>query len=75
MFEIFAGTGFIFWIILVVLAILTPIMIYLIQRNTNQMRLELRKNLAVMAKTLADGNLAVKQPEQDQPKARILCRA
>ena len=42
-YSILAGLGGIFWIILLVLAVLTPLMIYLIQRNTHQTRQELRK--------------------------------
>jgi rubrerythrin len=40
--EIFGGIAAVLWIVLFVLAILTPLMIYLIQRNTHQTRIELR---------------------------------
>jgi len=43
LFAIAGGLGGIFWLITMALIVLTPIMVYLIQRNTYQNRQELRK--------------------------------
>jgi NMD protein affecting ribosome stability and mRNA decay len=67
--AILGSLGAIFWLVLTVLAILTPIMIYLIQRNTYQTRIELKKvNQQLVALTEAiDSNLIPKQPAPAAP--------
>lgn len=53
----FAGIGGVVWIVMTALALLMPVMVYLIQRNTCQTRDELRnlnRNIETLTKYLAE---------------------
>jgi len=66
---VFAGIGGIIWLIFTVLAILTPVMVYLIQRNTCQTRDELRK-LNDSINTLSRQLAAQNQPNKPTKKEK-----
>ncbi len=63
--EILAGLGGIFGLVLTALALVTPLMIYLIQRNTYQTRQEIR-NLNKSIRELID----ISKAKQPQPPAQ-----
>lgn len=75
-FSIFAGFGGLLSLVIMALAAITPIMIYLIQRNTYQNRQELRKankNLEQLIVLLKDQKISsTKEPLAEKPTSNTV---